>query len=147
MFFSDGEMSEYETFDLNYITPNGLVIPYPFKCGDFEADDWRVILVDTYGECGSWVMRADFKDSVRDWLASSYSHLLLDLFDAERLLKSLDGDKVERIFVKSILKEHKIELLTPAIKSLSTIGYGVDDLFEIEVLYRDGTTKNLAEEV
>ena len=165
-YFIDDALLAFDFSECNflYTGEDGKTTFYPFECADFLADDWECVIYDCDGEYDYSALKGKVNQTFAEFLLDRFDDVLLDYDGAIQKIKELyaneGSDKIQRIDIKAIFGNdndsffiNRIDLAASnyQIKDwhifdcLEKLGYGKDDVFEIEVELTNGKEFNLAD--
>lgn len=153
-FDSDNEVMEHSRCKLQFWDENTKAwFFYPFNFEEFFANDWEVILVDSYD--------MEFKDTCANFLLDGYDDALLSHKDMiDKLNKVLERDNktccedlklnpfydfIEEIDIHAVFSEKRFNYKSHFSYFLNDIQNLQGDVFEVDIYYKDGKNENLAE--
>lgn len=153
---SDNEVIEHSRCKLQFWDENTKAwFFYPFNFAEFFANDWEVILVDSYD--------MKIKDTCANFLLDRYDDALLSHKDMiDKLNKVLERDNkttctcedlklnpfydfIEEIEIHAVFSEKHFNYKSHFSYFLNDVQNLQDDVFEVDIYYKDGKNENLAE--
>lgn len=160
-FDSDNEVMEHSRCKLQFWDENTKAwFFYPFNFGEFFVSDWEVILVDSYD--------MEVKDTCANYLLDKYDDALLNHKDMiDKLNKVLERDNktfeeqeknfyedlklnpfydfIEEIDIYAVFSEKRFSYKSHFSYFLNDVQNLQDDVFEVDICYKDCKSENLAE--
>ena len=155
-FDSDNEVMEHSRCKLQFWDKNTKAwFFYPFNFGEFFANDWEVILVDSDS--------IEVKDTCANYLLDRYDDALLGYKDmVDKLNKVLERDNkttctcedikpnpfydlIEEIEICAVFSGKSFEYKSHFSYFLNDVQNLKDDVFEVNIYYKNGKNENLAE--
>lgn len=125
---------------------------YPFRFGDFLANDWEVILIDNFDE-----HKFEFKQTLAEFLLEKYEYenellshsnvvdKLVRLLEQNDKLNDNSFDTIDAIEIHAVLNDKRFELKSHFSYLLNDIKNLQDDVFVVDIYYKNGKSENLAE--